>query len=261
MSQPTVKVVQLDEDELSVFIGDVVGSPTTGVSILTNLSDVTLTAPGDGDHLVHNGSQWVNAAGFITGDGIANVSAGSPRTIAVDSTVARQSAINSFTQTNTFTATVSGIALAPALFASAAPGTIFDDTGAAVDESIWRNFASSGQLVFDARNDANDTSVNWLTVDRTGTTIDAIAFTGTTMTLNGIPIHVGSPHPAGGGGGGSPLDPTVARMSIGSPTVGRPNTGQLQLESKDSAATPTIAFGSPANTGFFESADNNIEIA
>ncbi len=53
-------------------------------------------------------------------------------------------------------------------------------------------FASGGDLTFDARNDANNTSVNWLTVSRTGVNPNVVALNGTQVEFH-VSAHA-EPH-------------------------------------------------------------------
>lgn len=57
---------------------------------------------------------------------------------------------------------------------STSPSLYLEETDAAVDEKLWRVVASTGDLIFQARNDANSSGANWLTVARTGTVVDSI---------------------------------------------------------------------------------------
>ncbi len=202
MTQPEIKVLQLDQAELITFIDGRIAATN-----LTLLFDVSIGSPVTvTESLTYFGSPestavWTNRPGgggvgnIVAGDGIT-VTTGSPQvTIDVDSTVARRNATNTFEQANTFTAAVSGIAIAPALFQSAAPGYILDDTstgGSPTDESIWRMFASTGDLTFDTRNDANNTSVNWLTVSRTGVNPNVVSLNGTQVEFH-VSAHA-EPH-------------------------------------------------------------------
>lgn len=65
---------------------------------------------------------------------------------------------------------------------SQAADFIIDDTASAADEEIWRFRANgAGQLQLGAVNDALSVANNFLTVDRTGATIDSITFGGPTI--------------------------------------------------------------------------------
>lgn len=71
---------------------------------------------------------------------------------------------------------------------SSAPEILFDETDAAANESIWSQQANSGQLNFLIRNDAESISTDWLTVDRTTTTVDTINLQATNVQVNGTNI-------------------------------------------------------------------------
>ncbi len=226
MTQPLIKVLQISQDELASFVSTELASTS-----LDGLNNVVLSTLSEGEALVYSGSplEWRNvpsAQGLSGGDGIT-VTVGSPTAlIAVDSSVARQDAINTFQQNNFFTATVSGIANAGVVLRSAVPGYILDMTGAggSPDGKIWRMFASGNTLFYDVRNEASDTSANWLTVERTGIVVTSINFTADALTFNGVPIHTGSPIDSGGGG-----SPASAKLILdiqtsvgGSPAIGSP---------------------------------------
>lgn len=57
---------------------------------------------------------------------------------------------------------------------SIAPGIGMRESAAAADNRLWDNLAFSEQLIFRAVNDAENSTGNWMTVDRTGVTIDAV---------------------------------------------------------------------------------------
>lgn len=86
-----------------------------------------------------------------------------------------QAIVPSWTGTHTFSK--SFVAAAPAIvMSSAAPGLEWNETDAAADNQRWLIIPTGEQLQFSARNDADSAGNNWLTVDRTGTTIDAVTF-------------------------------------------------------------------------------------
>jgi hypothetical protein len=71
------------------------------------------------------------------------------------------------------------------LSSGTSPAYRWDQTTAAADERLWDAQAAGGQLLFRSRTDANGTGATWLTVDRTGTTVDGIAFTGP-VSISGV---------------------------------------------------------------------------
>lgn len=80
-------------------------------------------------------------------------------------------------------------AQAPAiLISSASPGFEINETDGAVDNRRWLFIAAGEQLQFLPRNDADTLGNPWLTVDRTGTTVDSIALVSTALTWNGSPL-------------------------------------------------------------------------
>jgi hypothetical protein len=69
---------------------------------------------------------------------------------------------------------------------AAATRLIIDETDAASNERIYDWASSAGQLLGRTRTDADGAGATWLTVDRTGTTVDSIALAATAITLNGV---------------------------------------------------------------------------
>lgn len=85
---------------------------------------------------------------------------------------------------------VTGAVTANANFevSSATPYVDISDTNATADENVWRFFGGSGQLLGQALTDDKSAGNQWLTVDRTGTTVDAVALAATDVTVNGASI-------------------------------------------------------------------------
>jgi hypothetical protein len=71
---------------------------------------------------------------------------------------------------------------------SATPQFFLNETDGATNNRLWVFVAESEQLRFGAENDISTITTNWLTVDRTGTTVDAIALASTALTWNGAAI-------------------------------------------------------------------------
>lgn len=69
---------------------------------------------------------------------------------------------------------------------NAAPRLMIDETDAASNERIYDFASSAGQLLGRTRTDADGAGATWLTVDRTGTTVDSIVLAATAITLNGV---------------------------------------------------------------------------
>lgn len=62
------------------------------------------------------------------------------------------------------------------MVSNAFPFIILDQSTAAANNRYWDFGTVSEQLLFRIANDADNTTTNWLTVDRTGTTVDRVAF-------------------------------------------------------------------------------------
>lgn len=61
-------------------------------------------------------------------------------------------------------------------FASGTPGFLVSETDGSANNKYWNFFAAAEQLNFRILNDAGNADTAWLTVDRTGTTVDTVAF-------------------------------------------------------------------------------------
>jgi hypothetical protein len=95
-------------------------------------------------------------------------------------------------QENTFTAVVNSGASAVTI-SSAVPGMVWRDTGGAANNQYWRFLVSSEQLLYQISNDAFSSHGTWLTVDRTGTTVDTINLQATNVQANGSAVwHAGN---------------------------------------------------------------------
>ena len=69
--------------------------------------------------------------------------------------------------------------------ASTGPSFALVETDAPVDEGYWKNFSTAGSLRFTTNTDVGVAVGTWLRVDRTGTTVDTINLTATTVQTNG----------------------------------------------------------------------------
>lgn len=82
---------------------------------------------------------------------------------------------------------------------SATPQFFLNETDATADNRLWVCVAEAEKLRFGAENDASTVTTNWLTVDRTGTTVDAIALASTALTWNGNTLFSTANDGAGSG--------------------------------------------------------------
>lgn len=80
--------------------------------------------------------------------------------------------------------TLSGVT-GSVILRGADPRFSWDETDVSADNKYWDILPVSEQLRFRAVNDAQNVFTNWLTVDRTGTTIDQITLAATTISLTG----------------------------------------------------------------------------
>lgn len=72
---------------------------------------------------------------------------------------------------------------------NALPQWIFVETDAAADNQVWPIRISGEQFNIGALNDIGSVFTPWVTVDRTGTTIDLVNLQGTTVSVNGQNIR------------------------------------------------------------------------
>jgi hypothetical protein len=180
-----IKISQIDKEDLRTFIEKQISRAT-----IEDLVNIRMDTPKRGETLTLVGSPpvWANNPPpeqiYLTEDGLQIV-IGSPPTkemLAVDNTVLRTNTRNRLMMP------VSGKSNASVVFASGAPGFIFNQVDADADEMVYRFFASGGDLAFDIRNDRNTKSQNWLFVKRNGMTIEQIDLQGSKVTVNGKEI-------------------------------------------------------------------------
>lgn len=86
---------------------------------------------------------------------------------------------------NLFTASGSGTAAALRVNANPFPFISWRESGAAVDNRLWDIGVVAEQLRFRIVNDAEAAAPSWMTVDRTGTTIDTIAMSAVALSFTG----------------------------------------------------------------------------
>lgn len=85
-------------------------------------------------------------------------------------------------------ATGSTPALASFAITSGVPIFSINETTAAANNRLWAVSAQGEALLFRAWNDAGDTAGTWLTVERTGTTVDTINFGSGTLQYGGVEV-------------------------------------------------------------------------
>lgn len=69
---------------------------------------------------------------------------------------------------------------------STLPAMEMVESDATADNQVWALIVGGEQLGWYARNDAQTVSTAFMTVDRTGTTIDSVALAGASVTINGV---------------------------------------------------------------------------
>lgn len=148
----------------------------------------------------------------------------------------------------TLTALGTAITAPSILVTNARPGISINETDGAANNRLWGVEAQSEQLRFFAATDAG-TATNFLTVDRTDGTVDALAFTATNWTFNGGQIPTGFANPTASVGltavNGSA---TTAMRSDGAPALSQsivPSwTGTHSFAKAGSYADPSLEINS-----------------
>lgn len=125
---------------------------------------------------------WSTLPGSFTGFANPTASVGLAAVNGVATTAMRSDAAPALSQTIAPTWTgqhifsLAGTA-APAInLSSTSPVLQWDETDAAADNRRWLVYPNGEQLVLSVRNDANTVESVWLSVDRTGTTVDSATF-------------------------------------------------------------------------------------
>lgn len=137
----------------------------------------------NGNPLLSTTTAFANPTGTV---GLAAVNGAATTAMRSDAAPPLSQAIApTWTALHTFTKTFA--AAAPAiLISSTDPAFELNETDAAADNRRWLVYASGEQLQFLPRNDADNAGNPWLTVDRTGTTVDSINLTATLIQDNGL---------------------------------------------------------------------------
>lgn len=157
---------------LLVLVGAVTFLPLRAIAGLETpcnyISDLVATNPLSSD-LASTGDDHLRCIKSVLKTTFPNVNG------AVSSTDEQLSQIN----TGIFTVT-------PFEHENAAWRILFDETDATTNERLYDFAGSAGQFLGRTRTDADAAGATWLTVDRTGTTVDSIALAATSITLNSV---------------------------------------------------------------------------
>jgi hypothetical protein len=86
--------------------------------------------------------------------------------------------------TGTISATSTIASSVATVVQSAAPYELLSETGVTADNGKWRVLAEGEALVHQTLNDAENAGAAFITVTRTGTTVDSVALAGTAITAN-----------------------------------------------------------------------------
>jgi hypothetical protein len=209
--------------------GILVGNPNTYVTTAADSADVialwsgtcdsTTFLRGDGSCVAPpatvTGANPTASVGLTAVNGVATTYMRSDAAPALD-----QSISPTWTGTHTFnnTATFTNATVGWKLTGSAVARGTWEATGAPAEEKIWEIRANNaGRFIAMARTDADASASGstWLTVDRTGTTIDSIALTGTALTWNGqnVPNVASSPTWTGAHTFTNAVGPTISNTA------------------------------------------------
>lgn len=109
-----------------------------------------------------------------------------------------QAIVPTWTNTHTYIKSATTALDGALLLQSALPLIGFVQTGATSTNKTWALLASAEQFIGTAHTDAGGSGVNWLTVDRTGTTIDSIALSATNVTMSNHIVVNGGVYARGG---------------------------------------------------------------
>lgn len=126
--------------------------------------------------------------------------AGADDWIIVNAAKPPESIVPTWTGNHKFTSSGGALATSGVTLAAAVPAIYFQETVATANNKSWRQFAAAEQLLFQTINDAENSTASWLTVDRTGTTVDKVHFP---TTGSARQFMVGSDDSVTGFGGGN----------------------------------------------------------
>jgi len=182
MTQPLIRILQIDSDELSLTIRTEI---QTGV-VLDDVSNVSVPNPIENQVLSFAGSPigWIAVANVAAGLGA--VVLGSP--ITKGDFLVYQGSPSVWVNTNVISLTgdriiLSGVSVtgSPAgsppttsmndtslEISSTLPGIMLEDTDGASNEKVWRFIVTGGDLVGEMRSDSGTSSNRWLEVIRNG---------------------------------------------------------------------------------------------
>lgn len=152
------------------------------LSLLAGKTGTVWTSANDGsgsglDADTVDGAAPVTVANPSGTIGLAAVNGSAASAIRSDGAPALSQAIApTWSGTHTYTANGFTDTTAAIVMSSTSAFMMWKETDAAANNGLWRAYASGEQLVFDVLNDAQNSASNWLTVDRTGTTVDRVHF-------------------------------------------------------------------------------------
>jgi len=176
MTQPLVRIAQIESDELALRIRTVVQTDV----ILDDISDVNVTAVTAGQILEYGGSPIGWRATANSGGGLGDVILGSP--ITKGEFLVYQGSPSIWVNTDVIKLTngrivINGVSStgspssnnnATLEISSSLPGILLQDTDGPSNEKNWRFIVSGGDLIGEMRSDSGTSSNRWLEVIRSG---------------------------------------------------------------------------------------------
>lgn len=280
------------------------GSEVTGTLPVANggTGAATLTGPlkGNGTSAIGAAASsdiiglWsgtCNSSTFLRGDGscqspggggtVTSVTAGTGLTASPNPIISSGTVSLDLAAANTWTAqtlfTVTGSTASPMLgLRSAFSNLEFDETDGSTDNKNWAIAANGEQLLFRAVNDARNTASDFMTVDRTGTTIDSVTFTGREI-FSGNTSGITTPNvqlTAPASGVPSALEfymPAAAtnekvwqlfanntQFSVAAPTDARASPANAMLATRSGATISSVSFPTAAAASFLVGTSSSI---
>lgn len=165
------------------------GQTPPGIEVLVNNQAIMYC---DGTNVIDAESSSVSFPIPVAQGGTGAVNAATARTN-LGAGVAGANIFQAATQADAQTALGLGLAIANVFTATQTvsnndPAWDILEADAAANNRLWSIRAAGEQLRYTAWNDARNSSVDFMTVDRTANVIDLIAFAATSMTINGFEV-------------------------------------------------------------------------
>lgn len=199
---------------------------SSGFNTLTTSSTDAAAGAGAAYYLVNDAgtafrtlySSSTNVTAYLTGGptgpaGYFYTTAAEPISIGTNGTerirITGAGAISAGANPLTLSATGFSSTASTLIASSTLPVLWMQETDGSTDNKSWYQLVNGEQLSFGIRNDANNAGASWIAVDRTGTTIDSIALSATTVSTSAALT-------TGGNITATATSPTIAANTSGS---------------------------------------------